>query len=103
MPALILDAGDFAADPEPGNEFFTAGLVEGMRRLGYGAAALGRRELAGGAPVREALRASAVPVLAANLPRKVRREWGAEPYTILELGEYSGGRDRNGWRAEGRA
>ncbi len=84
---LLVDAGDFAADPEPGEHFFTAGLVEGMGRLGYAAAALGARELAGGDALAGSLRSTArFPVLAANLPEQERRRWGAVPFTILEAG-----------------
>lgn len=89
---LILDAGDFAADAGPGNDFFTEGVVEGMRRLGYAAAALGGRDLAAGAPLRATLRERAgFPVLAANLPPRQRRQWGAAPYTIREFPNFSVG------------
>ncbi len=84
---LLVDAGDFAADPEPGESFFTDGLVEGMGRLGYAAAALGGRELAGGDALAGSLRSNPrLPVLAANLPEEERRRWGAKPLTVLEAG-----------------
>lgn len=88
---MILEAGDFAAAPDPGNEIFTRGLLEGMHRLDYAATALGERELAGGERVRETLRRSKLRVLSANLPRKARRQWGAEPFTIVQFPRFSVG------------
>ncbi len=85
---LLFDAGDFAAGAEPGESFFTAGLVEGMGRLGYAAVALGGRELAAGEALREARGEKArFPLLSANLPEKERRLWAAEPFTVLEAGD----------------
>jgi hypothetical protein len=87
----VLDAGDFAAEPEPGYRFFTRGLVEGMRHVGYAAAVLGERELAAAQPVREALAGAGIPVLAANLAARDRRQWRAEPYTVVEFPRFSVG------------
>ena len=41
--------------------------------------------------MRDALRSSAVEVLAANLPRKARNAWGAAPYTVVETPRFSVG------------
>jgi 2',3'-cyclic-nucleotide 2'-phosphodiesterase (5'-nucleotidase family) len=67
-PVLWLDAGEFAGDSTKAGQFQTETLLEGMGRLGYGAANVTERELTMGLEALQALAAKAsFPLLSANL------------------------------------
>ncbi len=59
--------------------------------MDYSAAALGERELAAGTEVRDLLRRSGVTLLAANLPRRTLKEWGAEATRVVRFPGFSVG------------
>jgi len=83
---VLLDAGNFSDNPTSEGEAKTRALMEGMNRLGYAAANVGERELAGGFPgfARATLGAS-FPLLSANLVRKEDGKPVFVPTTVLEV------------------
>ena len=88
---LLLDAGNFSDHPTGEGEAKTHALVEGMNLLGYAAANVGERELAGGFDgFRRQTEGAKFPFLSANIVRKEDGKPVFSPSTVIEVPRANG-------------
>jgi 2',3'-cyclic-nucleotide 2'-phosphodiesterase (5'-nucleotidase family) len=85
-PQVLLDSGNISDNPSPQGDVKTAGLVEGMNRLGYRAANVGERDLVLGYDAFLARIAGAkFPFVSTNIVRKDTGKPVFAPYEVLEV------------------
>ncbi len=86
MPHVLLDSGNISDNPSPEGDVKTAGLVEGMNRLGYRAANVGERDLVLGYDAFVARAAGAkFPFVSTNIVRKDSGKPVFSPYEVVEV------------------
>ncbi len=85
---VLLDVGNFSERAGAGGDVKTRGVIKAMNRMGYRAAGVGERDLAGGLDHFDSLGASAhFPFLSTNLVRKKSGLPWREPATIIVAGQ----------------
>ena len=88
---MLLDSGNVSDNPSPQGDLKTAGLVEGMNRLGYRASNVGERDLVLGYDAFVARIAGAkFPFISTNIIRKDTGKPVFAPYEVFEVARPTG-------------
>jgi hypothetical protein len=84
-PVLLLDSGNFSANPTPSGIVKTEALIAGMGRLGYAAANVGERDVrAGYDAFLDRTRGARFPLVSANIVRSDNKKPVLPPSLVVE-------------------
>jgi len=84
-PMALLDSGNFSDNPTPAGDLKTAGLLQAMKRLGYGVINVGERDIRLGYPEFERRTEGAdFEFISANIIDRDSKSTVFKPHTVIE-------------------